>query len=94
VQEGFECFRSSTCDETGLEPPVLQYGRDAGVSVTGGYVYRGQRLGDLYGAYVYADFGSGHIWAMRHDGTAISDSARIVTSTSPLSEKTRRASFT
>ena len=85
VQEGFECFRSSTCDDTGLEPPVLQYGRDAGVSVTGGYVYRGQRLGDLYGAYVYADFGSGHIWAIRHDGTAISDSARIVTSLANIS---------
>ena len=85
VQEGFECFRSSTCDSVGLEAPVLQYGRNAGVSVTGGYVYRGQRLGDLYGAYVYADFGSGHIWAIRHDGTAISDSARIVRSLDNIS---------
>jgi glucose/arabinose dehydrogenase len=85
VQEGFECFQATTCDESGLEPPVLQYGRSDGVSVTGGYVYRGQRLGDLYGAYVYADFGSGHIWAIRHDGTAITESARIVTAAASVS---------
>lgn len=85
VQEGFECFRSSNCDSDDLDLPVLQYGRSAGVSVTGGYVYRGQRLGDLYGAYVYADFGSRRIWAIRHDGTAVVDSAQIARSSSNIS---------
>jgi glucose/arabinose dehydrogenase len=85
IQEGFGCFRGSNCQRGDLLLPVLQYGRSHGVSVTGGYVYRGQRLGDLYGAYVYGDFGSGSIWAIRHDGTAITDSVRLVRSPSNIS---------
>jgi len=55
--------------------------------VTGGYVYRGRVLCNLHGAYVYADFGSRSIWAIRYNATsaAISDSARIATSPSNVS---------
>ncbi len=49
----------------GVVPPLFAYGRDEGVSVTGGYVYRGQALPALQGAYIYGDFGSGKIWALR-----------------------------
>ncbi|MDG1889752.1 MAG: PQQ-dependent sugar dehydrogenase [Verrucomicrobiota bacterium] len=52
--------------------PVLQYGRglgpEQGKSITGGLVYRGQNFSQLYGAYIFADYISGNIWAMRHDG--------------------------
>lgn len=48
--------------------PVWEYGRGEGISVTGGYVYRGQDLPALEGAYVYGDFGSGKIWALEFDG--------------------------
>ena len=85
IQEGFNCFQGSDCQRADLLLPVLQYGRSHGVSVTGGYVYRGQRLGDLHGAYVYGDFGSANIWAIRHDGTAITDSVRLVRSPSNIS---------
>ncbi|PYI88372.1 MAG: hypothetical protein DME26_03710 [Verrucomicrobia bacterium] len=40
-----------------------------GNSVTGGVVYRGDNLPQLKGAYVFGDYLSGHIWALRYDGT-------------------------
>ena len=69
VMEGNRCFSpSSGCNQQGLELPVIDYDHDLGCSVTGGYVYRGSRAPALVGAYVYADFCSGTIWALRHQG--------------------------
>ena len=73
VMEGTECFSPSgkACDSEGLEPPVVEYGRDDGCSITGGYVYRGSRLPGLYGRYTFADFCSGKVWAFsRQSGDA------------------------
>ena len=67
VMEGFECYNASSCDQTGLELPVHTYPRDSGVSVTGGYVYRGSRLPGIVGSYVYGDFGSGRIWSLTRE---------------------------
>jgi len=47
--------------------PIFDYGRGLGNCVTGGAVYRGNRLTELYGAYVYADT-SGEIMALRQNG--------------------------
>ncbi len=48
--------------------PVVDYGHGSGPfqgdSVTGGVVYRGDRFADLSGAYVYADFSTGNVWAL------------------------------
>ena len=44
--------------------PIFEYGRSDGVSVTGGFVYRGTRLGPTYrGRYFFADY-SGRIWSL------------------------------
>lgn len=51
------------------EPPVVAYahgnGPLQGNSITGGLVYRGNRFPGLVGAYLFADYGSGHLWAVR-----------------------------
>ena len=65
VYEGFmpfsERFRR---DNEKYVFPVLSYRRKYGVSVTGGYVYRGRRSPNFYGAYIFGDFESKRIWAM------------------------------
>ena len=65
VMEGPECFRQDACDRNRLVLPIFAYGRDQGIVITGGYVYRGTRFPMLAGAYVFGDFGSGTIWAAR-----------------------------
>lgn len=46
-------------------PPVAQYTHAKGISITGGYVYRGKAIPALRGRYIYGDFGTGRIWSMR-----------------------------
>ena len=45
--------------------PVFAYPRRCGVSVTGGYAYRGQRAPHLRGWYIFGDFESRRIWALK-----------------------------
>ena len=51
-------------DPDRFTPPVFEYDRDAGKSVTGGYVYRGSEIPWLQGTYVYGDFVDGRIWGL------------------------------
>lgn len=69
VMEGSLCYNPpSGCNTTGLELPVWEYGRSLGISITGGFVYRGSRNPELIGSYIYGDYGSGRIWSLRYDG--------------------------
>ncbi len=43
----------------GFIEPVAQYDHDEGISITGGYVYRGNSIPELQGQYVFGDFSSG-----------------------------------
>jgi glucose/arabinose dehydrogenase len=75
ILEGEECYQAATCDETGLTRPVAVYHHDhAGAhqncSVTGGYVYRGAAFAAMQGIYFYADYCSGIIWGLQHEGGA------------------------
>ncbi len=48
-----------------LAEPIFDYGRGRGLSVTGGYVYRGAALpAGVAGRYFFGDFGSGRIWSL------------------------------
>jgi len=64
--EATHCFRGAAeCAATSATLPVIEYAHDSagGISVTGGYRYRGRDVPQLFGRYVYGDFGSGRIWA-------------------------------
>jgi len=47
----------------GLTEPALTYNHTFGIAITGGYVVR-QAGSPLFGMYVFADYGSGRIWAI------------------------------
>jgi glucose/arabinose dehydrogenase len=50
-----------------LIDPIWEYHHDVGKSLTGGTVYRGSRLPELDGYYLYADYVASKIWALRYD---------------------------
>jgi uncharacterized repeat protein (TIGR03806 family) len=61
---------------TNWADPVLDYPRSAtsnyyGTVITGGRVYRGHRLPELVGHYLFSDYASGFVWDMTHDGTNV-----------------------
>ena len=63
-REGFHCFEpKKNCRRNNLSDPILEYGRDEGVSITGGYVQSGSSPKVTKGLYIFGDFASGRIWA-------------------------------
>ena len=75
--EGTACRKPAACGDESVNRPVVQHSHNEMCSVTGGYVYRGRALPSLRGRYVYADFCSGTIWALRVDESGMTVSEPI-----------------
>lgn len=78
IMEGKHCFNADACDATGCKNPVWEYNHNLGISVTGGYVYRGPTLTELTGRYIYADFGSRRIWALNHSASGNTTNSELL----------------
>jgi len=78
TMEGNDCYVSD-CDKTGLTMPVYTYGRDAGASITGGFVARDKNLPGLNDRYVYGDYVSGNIWALSNTNKTAGENDLIAT---------------
>jgi len=87
VYEGSLPFNNSgnTLPDSAFTFPVFEYGRAEGISVIGGYVYRGSTLPALLGRYIYTDFGSGTVWALDYDGESVVSNEAIAVASSPTS---------
>lgn len=71
--EGSLCFSERNCDPKGTVLPTLEYTHDDGCSVTGGFVYRGSAIPELFGHYFYSDWCSGWIRSFVFDGETATD---------------------
>lgn len=54
--EGTRCFHKQGCDPTDYTSPVITYSHEVGLSITGGFVYRGAEIPELHGTYFYTDW--------------------------------------
>ena len=63
---------------TPVLPPTVEHSHIESRSITGGHVYRGKRLKNLIGAYVYGDYVTGKIWSVRHDGNKVTSQKELV----------------
>lgn len=69
IKEGRSCYNVdapssplASCPRSGdrgepLIDPIIEYGRDLGQAVIGGFVYRGQDIPQLHGRYIFGDWG-------------------------------------
>ncbi len=72
VMEGPQPVRpESRRGPTPILPPTLAFPHTEAASITGGFVYRGQRLKELTGAYICGDWVTRKLWATRFDGDRI-----------------------
>ncbi len=88
VFEGTQAFddSGSTPPNSTFIPPIFEYSHaSGGVAIIGGYVYRGNLLPGLQGRYLYADFGSGALWALRFDGANVLSNDQIAQANTPTS---------
>ena len=53
---------------TPIVKPTVEHPHSEARSITGGVVYYGPKFPELRGAYVYGDYATGKMWALRHDG--------------------------
>lgn len=68
VTEGTHPFRPErTVGPTPILPPVFEHDHADARSITGGFVYRGQRHKPLQGTYIYGDYDTGKIWGLVYD---------------------------
>ena len=54
---------------TPIVKPTIEHPHSEFRSLTGGIVVYGKQLPEIDGAYLYADYSTGRIWGMKHDGT-------------------------
>ena len=81
IMEGKYCYDTEEfCDTSGITLPTFSYPNNAsyfqkfiaigtketvGCAVTGGYVYRGGKHTSLWGSYIFGDYCSNNIWALK-----------------------------
>ena len=90
IMEGPDCYSGSSCafttppcgDPT-LTLPVHTYTHAQGCSITGGLVYRGSEVPELYGTYLFADYCSSRFWSLRVDGPQVEPLVQREVLTSP-----------
>jgi len=64
-------------DPQPITNPTAEHHHSEARSLTGGVVYWGGKLPELQGAYIYGDYSTGKIWAIKHDGTRVTEHREI-----------------
>jgi hypothetical protein len=69
IREGRHAFRSGRTPADAIEPVDETSHADGNCAIVGGYVYRGTKIPDLVGSYVFGDDCTPPVLALRIDGS-------------------------
>ena len=85
--EGTHCYPPNTsCSAGSSVLPIAEYGhRNGDCSVTGGYLYRGAAQPALNGAYLFADYCTGHFRALQRGADGRWNAIDLLTTGFPVS---------
>ena len=71
--EGNHEYNMAGCTGTDYLFPIWEYSHSYGCSITGGFVYRGNRRPELTGTYIYGDYCSRSVWSLDYSGVNLSN---------------------
>lgn len=90
TEGGYSFFPDRQRGPQPITKPVIDHPHSEARSLTGGLVYYGDNpaLKELVGAYLYGDYSTGKIWALRHNGEAMTWHREIADSPLAITEFT------
>src|SRR5262245_28632647 len=77
AMEGPQPIKSEQVGPTPIHPALIELPHTIACSVTGGYVYRGKKFPELRGAYVFGDWETRRLWAVRFQGSQTKEMPEI-----------------
>ncbi len=77
TEGGYPFFPERKPGPTPIVKPIVDHPHSEFRSLTGGVVYRGDKLPELDGTFIYGDFSTGRIWGVRHDGEKVTFNAEL-----------------
>lgn len=76
VREGMHPYNETDPIPENMIDPISEYSHSEGLSVTGGYIYRGKAIPSLVGKYIFADW-TGPVWQLTDTGNKIWESQKL-----------------
>ena len=77
MEGGHPFYLNREAGPTPFVKPASEHHHSEARSLTGGVVYYGEKFPELRGAYIYGDYSTGKIWAVRHDGRELTSRREI-----------------
>jgi putative heme-binding domain-containing protein len=75
--EGPQPIKAEQVGPTPIHPALIELPHTIACSITGGYVYRGEKFPELNGAYVFGDWETRRLWAARFEGDQVKEMPEI-----------------
>ncbi|WP_167546667.1 PQQ-dependent sugar dehydrogenase [Stieleria maiorica] len=71
VMEGSQPVKPDQTPEVPITPPLFEHTHLDSRSISGGHFWQSDRLPELKGAYIYGDWMTGKVWALKSEGDRV-----------------------